>query len=177
MRALDYLADNLDGGWAGAWAQLGPGDTVGGGRGGHPLSPLSLLSLPSPTSGAPGPQMVCLWPSTEGGHLACCRATPYFIGLNTASPGPFFLSLVPALPRGCWLLLGSSTGSPPWAARRQRVPHRAPGKCRHSLWPHHAHAWPASDFFNPPTVLSPPVRTRIPSPRKFFRTHPTPNPP
>ena len=60
MRALNYLADNLDGGWAGAWAQLGPGDTVGGGRGGHP-PPLSLssISLSSPTSGAPGPQGVC----------------------------------------------------------------------------------------------------------------------
>ena len=68
MRALNYLADNLDGGWAGAWAQLGPGDTIGGGRGGYP-SPLSLSSSHSPTSGTPAPQGVCLWPGAKGNTL------------------------------------------------------------------------------------------------------------
>ena len=101
MRALDYLADNLDGGWAGAWAQLGPGDTVGGGRGGHSLPPplstlpiLTYLRCSWPTGGVPLAQR------RGGGHLACYRATPYFTDLNTASTNPFFLSLVPAL----WLL-------------------------------------------------------------------------
>ena len=74
--ARGYLADNLDGGWVGAWAQPGPGDTVGGGRGGHPPS-LSLLSPPSPTSGAPDPQGVCLWPSAKGGAHCLLPTVPH----------------------------------------------------------------------------------------------------
>ena len=76
--ARGYLADNLDGGWVGAWAQPGPGDTVGGGRGGQPPPPLSPLSILTylrcslPTGGVPLAQR-------QGGahYLLPCHAVLY----------------------------------------------------------------------------------------------------